>query len=140
MSIPAEVRRAVEESDGVALQYCPIKSFKTVQDRGLRVMTDIDRGKTKRDRRLCDAAIGDIPDVMKGAKTPEEKTWKSTLHERAVECYAEMDLCAEARAQAQAAGQAQGDNVPQFTPQQRADFVKERVADILKSKARRCQM
>jgi hypothetical protein len=125
--------------DGTALQYCPVKSFKTVQDRGLRVLTDFDRGKRQRDRRLCDAAIGDIPDAMKGAKTPEEKSWKGTLHERAVECYAEMELCTEALAQAQAAGKGYADMVDAFTPQQRADYAKERTADIVKSKAKRCQ-
>lgn len=131
----AELSAAVE---GTALQYCPVVSLPTVQDRGVRVIADIDRGKRQRDRRLCDAAVGDIPKVIKGAKTPEERSWKSTLHERVVECYAEMDLCAEARANIQATAQAIGDNVPQYTPEQRAEFVKERAAELLKSKAPRC--
>lgn len=131
----AELKGAV---DGSALQYCPVVALPTVQDRGVRVIADIDRGKSQRDRRLCDAAVTDIPKVIKGAKTPEERTWKSTLHEHVAECYAEMDLCADVRAQVQAAAQAIGDNIPQYTPAQRAEFVKERSAELLKSKAPRC--
>lgn len=122
---------------GSALQYCPVAQLPTVQDRGTRVIADFDRGKSQRDRRLCDGAVSDIAKVIKGARTPEEKGWKATLHERAMECYDEMSLCAEARAQAQAAARSIGDEIKEFTPPQRADFVKERSTEMIK-KTRNC--